>query len=215
MIVAVGVLGARYGPAVRILDLGHELTIPAAVSGGLLAAAALAAFIVARLGLRDGFGGVSAVALGSFFVLMALDEMLYLHERLETVTGIDWQILYLPLVLVGAVAWLAMIRRLWSHPLAAALFASGAAAWLASQVFEAVQWDGDVLVYRWMNVPEELLEMTGSALFALGLLSGLQASLRAADGRPGSAAIAVPLRPRRHAGLPPKQAPASTTGKKV
>ena len=178
VIVSLAVLAALYRGEVRLLSLGEEFTIPAAVSGLLLLAAAVAALLVARLWSGSRAGARAALALACFFAFMALDEMLFLHERLETWTGIDWQVLYLPVALIGGVAWLMVLRRLFAYPHAAGLFVAGAAAWVVSQAIELVQWNGDVLVYPWLNFPEETLEMTGSLLFALGLLAGLQAWMR-------------------------------------
>lgn len=175
-IVALVSAGALFG-RVRVLNLGEELTIPSAFSGALLVIAALAAFLLAgRLPLAAA-SRLSLIALGSFFAFMALDEMFYLHERLEVLTGVDWQILYAPIVLVAGVAWLGVLLRLRSHPRAAGLFLAGAAAWIASQGLERAQWDGAVLLHPWITVPEEALEMTGSALFALALLMALQSVL--------------------------------------
>lgn len=179
VIAALAALGVLYGDEVRLVSLGAEFTIPAAVSGGILLMAALAAVLASSLWPGPRANARAAIALACLFALMALDEMFYFHERLETWTGIDWQVLYLPVALVGGVAWLMVLRRLLVYPHAAWLFVGGAVAWVASQGIELVQWDGDVLVYPWLTFPEETLEMTGSLLFALGLLAGLQAWSRA------------------------------------
>jgi hypothetical protein len=50
---------------------------------------------------------------------------------------------------------------------------AGAMAWMASQVLELLQWRGDTKTaeYLALMVPEELLEMTGSLLFLMAVLS--------------------------------------------
>jgi len=162
---------------VRILNLGEELTVPSAFSGGMLFIAALAAFLLAGRVRPAGVSRLSLIALACVFAFMALDEMIFIHERLEVITGVDWQILYAPIVLVAGVAWVGVLLRLWSHPRAAALWLAGAAAWIVAQGLERAQWDGAVLLHPWITVPEEGLEMTGSALFALALLVALQSVL--------------------------------------
>jgi hypothetical protein len=90
-----------------------------------------------------------------------------------SVTGVSWQVFYAPVVVSAALAWFVVLRRL---PLgsARALWVGGAAAWLASQVFEAVQWDGDRLAHRWTFVPEEMLEMIGTLAWGLALVIALR-----------------------------------------
>jgi hypothetical protein len=59
-----------------------------------------------------------------------------------------------------------------------------AAAWLVAQVLENIQWEsglhaGDVLVYPSTVPVEEVLEISGSTLFGLGLPVVLRQVLRA------------------------------------
>lgn len=152
-----------------VLDLDGDWTLPAAFSALLLACAALCAFAVGR---RQIFGmRRSAYLLGALFLVMGLDEAFQLHERLESATGVDWQLLYLPLILVCGVAWLLVTRALGRFRPAQALMVVGGVAWLAAQTLEQVQWNGDVQVagYSAMMFAEEILEMGGSALFLIAL----------------------------------------------
>ena len=113
-------------------------------------------------------------ALGALFAFMAIDEVVQIHERLEGATDANWQLVYLPVMAVAGGVWLLVLRRLTGGP--RLLFVAGAAAWVVAQLFEWVQRDGAVLTHRWTILPEELLEMTGSALFALALLSARDSS---------------------------------------
>lgn len=156
-----------------VLDLDAEFSIPSFASASVLLAAALATRLLARRSTNSR----PALGLAILFAVMSGDELLSLHERLETASGVDWQILYAPVVLLGALAWLAHLRHwLPRSRTVAVLLVLGAAAWGGSQVLEAVEWDGnDVPVshyYRYMVV-EELGELTGSSLFLLGSLAAL------------------------------------------
>ena len=99
-----------------------------------------------------------------------------MHEALEDASTIDWQTLYAPVVLLAGLAWLLALLRLHG-PLARAAWVAAAGAWLAAQVLEALEWTGPreaeraVDGYGIMMGFEELLEMTGSALFAFALLA--------------------------------------------
>lgn len=105
-------------------------------------------------------------------LFMAADEALSFHEHLERATGVDWQVLYLPLVVVCGSAWVAILARTLRRLDERLLWLSGAGAWAISQILEDLQWDDRVgaLVHPWMIVPEEALEMAGSAAWLLALL---------------------------------------------
>lgn len=156
-------------------NLDGEFTVPAAISGLALLAAAALALLLARSGSalqrRSAFAG-----LGVFLAAMAADEIWAVHEKLEGAVGVDWQVLYAPAVLVAGASWLIAypaFRRLGGRGVAFFLAAPGA--WLASQAVEKVQWDGDRLVHPWTIVPEEALELTGSLLFIAAFLQLIRA----------------------------------------
>jgi hypothetical protein len=184
-----GVFGVLYlyaglrGPGMRTLfDLDGERTLPAAFSGGLPAAASVLAFTLAEYGGDAGIPRRFVTTFGFVLAFMALDEVLSLHERLELWTGIDWQILYMPVVAVAAIIWAGTLSWLWRlRSGGTPLLLGGAVLWLVSQVFEFVQWGGfrsDASGQRWAILPEELGEMFGSALFGLALLVALRQALR-------------------------------------
>lgn len=150
------------------LGLDTEFSVPAAFSAMLLLSAAALAHCAAAVHRPRPDSALRCVA--GLFAFMAFDEIFVIHERLEKLADVSWQTLYAPLVLFGAVAWLISLAQLRAVPLAPWSYVAGAAAWVASQVFESVQYDDDVLVARWTVLPEEGLEMVGSLLFVLALL---------------------------------------------
>ena len=170
--VAVGSRVAAALPSAGVLDLDAEFSIPSFASASVLLAAALGMRLLAgrTTGIR------AAVGLAVLFAFMSGDELFSLHERLEDSSGVDWQVLYAPVVLLGALAWLVHLRDwLPRSRTVAVLLVLGAAAWGGSQAMEALAWDGDIPVpqyYRYMVV-EELGELTGSSLFLLGSLAAL------------------------------------------
>ncbi|CAI8731743.1 MULTISPECIES: hypothetical protein [Methylococcus] len=174
-ILLLGVAGAiadiRPGTWLRYFDLDREYTVPALFSGCLLLAAAWESFTAASSKRLGGW----AFALAAVFFEMGFDELLMIHERIEQATGVDWQILYLPVMGFAGIAWLLVFiqlrdrqqRRLWI---------AGAIAWTASQLFEAAEWgwgaESKIALpgYLYLVHVEELLEMSGSSFFLLTLL---------------------------------------------
>lgn len=133
--------------AIRLpaFGLDEEWSVPAFFSGGLLFAAAAAAVLVtSAAGLPAVRAGVLR-GLAAFFAFMGLDEIVQIHERLESLAHVGWQRLYLPLMAVGGGLWLIVLRGLTVRRDAAAAFVAGAAAWVVAQLFELVQRDGAVL----------------------------------------------------------------------
>ena len=109
---------------------------------------------------------------------MGADEFAYLHERAETRTGVDWQLLYLPVVAVGGLAWLLVLRRWGARSRPGALLVGGAAGWFVAQVLEKLEYGpGDVMVdgYLLLATVEEVLEDVGSLLWVAAGLYALRA----------------------------------------
>lgn len=170
--------GVGFGPK-RLFNLDEEVNAPAAFSTGLLLVAGGLALVAASGRATPGprgrvaIGRRSALAFSALFVLMAVDEGAQAHESLERLTGVDWQILYAPVMLGAAVVWLIVVRQLSGERRARSLLIGGAAAWGLAQTFEALQWNGDEVI-AWMIIPEEMLEMVGSTLFILSFVSLLR-----------------------------------------
>lgn len=145
-------------------DLDAEYRVPSLWSGGLLLGAATATW-----SLRRSLEGTTTPVAG-LFAFMALDEVASIHELLERRVGLDWQVLYLPLIVAGGLGWLLLLRRLAQRSaLSAGLWVAGAGAWFASQILEFWEWDGAVRRshYYMKMYLEEFLEMTGSGYWLL------------------------------------------------
>ena len=109
---------------------------------------------------------------------LALDEGIAVHERLERWSGVDWQVLYIPVMVVAAVAWLGLMRRYRSESRIVALLVAGAAAWVVALTAELVQnWGGapvQAIIYDPTMIAEEALEMIGSTVLLLAAILALQ-----------------------------------------
>jgi hypothetical protein len=194
-VAVVGALGAYQAAAdgPRALSLDYERTLPAFWSGALLWTAALGAALVARdpamPGPRWPWWGLAAL-----FAFMGVDEIVAIHERLARLTGLRWELPYIPVIVGALVVGLAALLRLRrERPPLAICFVLAAGTWAVSQVFEVVQWDDGVKVgaYTTLMVIEEIGEMTGSALFALTLFAWV---LRPEAAAAGTAATAGRVR---------------------
>ena len=139
---------------------GERNAIAIASALGLLAAAGLAARLADR----------TFRALAALFAFMAADDLFAIPEHLEGALHVDWQLLYLPVGVGAGVLWHRALRSFAERGLRLA-WIGAAAAWVAAQAFEKIQYSGDTLVHGWASLPEETLEMSGTALFALTLLA--------------------------------------------
>lgn len=169
-----------------LFSLETELTFPAAFSAALLVGAGACALLAGR---RRAYGvHPSWYLFAALLIGMGVDEAAYLHERLESASGVDWQLLYAPVALVCGAAWLRLTYALRSFRPAQLLMVLGAGAWLAAQVLENVQWGADgekVAGYSVLMVIEEILEMSGSALFLVAVYAALWAAGALAPARRG------------------------------
>lgn len=155
-------------------DLNQELTFPAYFSGLLLAAMAGLAVLVAltptsRLGSAWPWLGMALVV-----AFLAVDEVVDFHGRAQKATDIEAQVLLAPLIVVAAIVGLALLVRVWSNRPVRWMFLGGAAAWGMAMAIDPSTHPGSALAF-----PEEVLEMSGSALFFLALLSLARAGLAA------------------------------------
>jgi len=174
-IVAIGVLGADYGqdPS-RIWDLGKEHNLPSAFSALLLCAAAGLAIALAQADRRV---GTHSRLVGLFFLWMALDEFLAVHERPEDITGIAWPVFWFPVLVVGVILGLRLLEVL-DGP-AVVLLVAGAACWACAPVLDVVQeglTERGTGLFEFVLAAEELAELCGSLLFIAALLTALRSS---------------------------------------
>jgi hypothetical protein len=168
------------------VGLNGEWTLPALYSALLLLTAGVLCFRAAWLVTTSG-RFTPLVVLGALFAYMGVDEFLAVHEHLERVVHLAWWKFYAPVAVVGGVAVLLTLRRIWAVVVARSALLAGGACWLLSQLIETQQYDGTELVHRWTILPEEVLEMTGSLLFVVALLAVIGATVpdhRAEDGVP-------------------------------
>ena len=159
---------------------------PAAIAAALL----LAAGLLALLGpLPPGQHRVAWRGIGIVLCLMSVDEGLLVHERLQRLTGVDWVMLYAPVILVAAALWLRVATGLRRQAGAVALWVGGAACWAGAQLLEQKSWEpGGIRVTGWeaMSVAEEALEAAGTSAFLLAMLLALRAGEHARrEGRVG------------------------------
>jgi hypothetical protein len=182
VIVVLGLLGAVNADVTRLpafalqgelRDVGFNAPVLFTGCLGLLSAA----FAVRCASLDAGRGEPSwqwAILAGAF-AFGAIDEMLTFHERIEESVGVEFEVLYSPLLLVAIVAWFVALRSFGDSP-AGLLWIGGVVAWAVAQSIEALTWgvhpfgavtSSGVTV---ANDIEELLEMAGWTLFIWAML---------------------------------------------
>lgn len=124
------------------------------------------------------------IGVGLLLVFMGFDELLMIHERVEFETGIDFQILYFPVVVVGGIGYLLLLARMPRWSLAQVMWLAAAALWFASQILENLEYDpNDVEVRGFVALDdiEKVFQFTGSALFLLVALLALERVLNPPD----------------------------------
>jgi len=175
LIAGLAVMGIlRYGNKEQLgaFNLDGERNVPAVFSAALWTAVSGLALLVGRADPWRAWYAFAVVTL-----VVAADEFGEIHERLEHKTAIDWQLLYLPVGILGAILFVAIGRRLWRLGAGFTLFALAAGAGVVSQLLEQVQYgenDEPVRGYRVMVVSEEVLEMTAALLIGLAFLAVLR-----------------------------------------
>ena len=196
----------------NVFDLNGEDDFPALVSSAVLVFAAASALAYALVRGRGEPGRRAAFLLTVLFAYMALDEFGQIHERLEHITGVDWQTLYLPFFALAGITALVLLRSWKGSRALRVVLVIGGLAWASSQVFELFEYNANdvrVRLYELYVVIEELLEMSGSFLLAAAFVlagrrvlserrgSERMARANAAAARTVPQAVAVP--PVRHA----------------
>jgi hypothetical protein len=108
-----------------------------------------------------------------------------MHERLERWSGIDWQLLYVPLMGIAAVALWGVFRRYRNQTRIAALLGIGATAWIVVLTLELIQnWGGSPIqaaIYVPTMITEETLEMIGSTVLLVAAILILRRTIRPAS----------------------------------
>jgi len=168
-----------------VFELGQALSVSSAFSALLVAVAGTVAWLAARTEARErGAAGAapraSALVLLAAVVLLAGDELLSVHDRLDSAeTGIG----VAAYAVVVAVALGAFARTLAPLPRAARPWlGAGALAWAASVPLVVL----DPEPATSLRALEELLQMAGSGALIVAALSALRArDARAGDERDG------------------------------
>ncbi len=167
-LVILGIVQRTVAPTWSAANLDSEASVATWLAAGVLWTAAGVWILAAVSGAPLRTWVWSAV-----LVLLALDEGNAFHERLERWSGVDWQILYLPILTIAALAWVRIVRESRS-----AQFLAGGAAWSLALLLELIQnWGGEPIrasLYDPMMIAEEALEMVGTVLFLLAGLGRLR-----------------------------------------
>ena len=191
-IVVIGIVGALTAwldPGNVWLDLDSELSLGWPPSKITLPLPAIwSAFMTAFAGigwLAVGWGRpvtraqAAALVFGLLLLFFAFDELFIIHERLESRTGIDWQLIYAPIAAVAVAVLTVLIwqSRARGHGISGMLTGAGLS-WAVANALEYVQWRGDekIEAYVLLMVPEEMLELVGSALLVLAAIAMLQST---------------------------------------
>lgn len=177
--VALGIAQRTAYPWMQGANLDSEVSVATWFSAALLWSAAICWLLVASTARPR----LSALWIWwPLLAWLALDEGNAFHEKLERWSGIDWQVLYIPVMGVAAAAWVSLVRRYWTQRSTGVLLIAGAAAWALALVFELIQnWGGSPVrasIYDPTMIAEEALEMIGSTLLLLAAILILGRSTR-------------------------------------
>lgn len=180
-----GILRFAHKDALRLFNLDGERNVPSGFSALLWVSVATLAFLVGRA--QPLAAGRAWKLLSVPFFLLAVDEFAEVHEHLQYYAGIDWQILYAPLALAGAVLWVVIGRRLRDLGTGFWAFICATACILAAQPLEALEIDSHANPrpgFRVMVVSEEMLEMLAALLLGFAFLCALRAVVAKASPAP-------------------------------
>ena len=169
------------------LDLNAEHTPAAAFSSLLLFMAASVAFVLA-LALSDHDERRSWALLAAVLGFLSLDELALVHEAIQEDVGVKGQIVLAPVAIVGFIAWLGVMRNLDRDGPAARMLIGAAGAWVLAQLLDVGQ-DPEKDRLMFTVVPEEVLEMIGSALFLMAGLYVVHSLGTRVSPRRGAAAV--------------------------
>lgn len=143
--------------------------IPVLFNFSMLALAGLAALVRSRW-TESSVEKYAWIAIGLLLGFMGLDELLMIHERIEFETGVDFQILYAPIVVAGGIGYLVLLTRMYRWSLPQVMWIAAAVLWFCSQILENLEYDpNDVAVsnFKLLDGIEKVFQFTGSALFLL------------------------------------------------
>ena len=180
LFVVLGILQRVAFPEWGFANLDSEVSIATRFSAALLWAAAFWWLLVA---LATHPRSLPIWGWWAVVAWLAIDEGSAVHERLERWSGIDWQVLYAPLIGLAALALWRVIRRYRRQELVTAMLVTGAATWAVVLALELVQnWGGTAAppaIYVPTMIAEEALEMIGAAALLIAAMLILRQMARA------------------------------------
>ena len=179
-----GILQRTAFPSWDLANLDSELAIATYFSAALLWTAAAFWLLVAlstRTRVRSLWFWWPVLA------WLALDEGIAIHERVEKWSGVDWQILYLPILAIAAIAWWGVVRTYRNQQHINRWLLAGAVGWAFTLLLELIEhWGGEPatpILYNTAMVTEETLEMVGSTIFVIAAVLALRVESRRAPPR--------------------------------
>jgi hypothetical protein len=159
----------------HFLDFNQEGSLPTWWSALVMTGAGLAAITA---GARRPGGRAMSFAwfmVGAGFVWLGLEEsLLHAHEDAQIASGIDWPVIYLPALGVGAWAVLRVTRDLDPPFGRLMLLALGVLA--AAVVAELLSSPSIAINFNLRNLVEENLELAGATLVLIATLAGSRLS---------------------------------------
>ena len=182
VLLVLGILQRVAFPDWGAANLDSEVSVATRLSATLLWVAAFWWMLVA---VTDRPRSLAVWVWWPVLAWLALDEGIAIHERLERWSGIDWQLLYVPLMGVAAAALWGVFRRYRSQARIAVLIMTGATAWIVVLILELIQNWGGTPVHAAVYVPtmitEETLEMIGSTVLLVAAILILHRIIGAAS----------------------------------
>ena len=170
-----GVLQRTVYPRWDLANLDSELSVATYFSATLLWAAA-AGWLLVALSARP--RNRSLWIWWPVLAWLAIDEGAAIHERVEKWSGIDWQVLYLPIIIIAALAWWGVVRRYRKAGSIDVLLIVGAVCWAGALLLELIQhWGGEpaaAAIYNPAMITEEAFEMAGSTVFLIAAVLALR-----------------------------------------
>lgn len=163
-----------------LLDLDQEQSFGAWFSSLLLLSCGVLLLVTASNGAPSAPRGRQPfrfhwVVLGFGFVLLSLDEVVGLHETLNTVVDYSWTIPGATLALLVGIAFLPFLARLpsrtrWFFILAGLVYLGGALG--IERASETLAYADllDTLEYNLATALEEVMEMSGAAIMLLAVI---------------------------------------------
>ena len=171
LFVVLGILQRVAFPEWGFANLDSEVSIATRFSAALLWAAAFWWLLVA---LATHPRSLPIWGWWAVVAWLAIDEGSAVHERLERWSGIDWQVLYAPLIGLAALALWEVIRRYRRQELVTAMLVTGAATWAVVLALELIQnWGGSTAqpaIYVPTMIAEEALEMIGATALLIAAM---------------------------------------------